>query len=113
MRIEQDKIINGLQDLIADRESFITNESDKENIFVKDKEVLEEATKLIQEQQAEIEKKDKIIYKMEEHIHMLCIQDIKFIRKWWENNICKNKACDENVMCEDCIKQYFERKVEE
>lgn len=61
---------------------------------------------------AEIEKKDKIIDEMSKQIHILCIQNIRFIRKWWENNICKNKACDENIMCEDCIKQYFERKAE-
>lgn len=45
-------IINGLKDLIRDRESFI-NDNDKDNIFAKDKQVLEGAIELL-------EKKNKI-----------------------------------------------------
>ena len=45
------KIIQGLQDLIVDRESFIT---EKNSIFAQDKQVLEEAIKLIQEQSKKI-----------------------------------------------------------
>lgn len=41
------EIISGLQDLIIDRESFI-NDNDKENIFAKDKQILEEAVKMIE-----------------------------------------------------------------
>ena len=109
MTKEQDKIINGLQDLIIDKESFITDESDKENIFVKDKEILEEATKLIQEQQAEIEKKDKIINNMNE-----ALTDYGFDEMC--NNLCNN-SCHECLKEYNqliyCVKQYIERKVEE
>ena len=48
----EEEIINGLQDLILDRESFITEE---DSIFIQDKKVLEEAIELIQKQQEEIE----------------------------------------------------------
>lgn len=43
----KEKIISGLKDLIIDRESFI-NDNDKENIFAKDKKILEAAVKLIE-----------------------------------------------------------------
>lgn len=45
--MDKEKIISGLKDLIIDRESFI-NDNDKENIFAKDKNILEEAVKLIE-----------------------------------------------------------------
>ena len=65
------------------------------------------ALNLIQTQQAEIEKKDKIIDEMVTYIATLDI----------EEDICektKNEHCDKMSFgeCEDCIKQYFERKVE-
>ena len=55
MTNEQEKIISGLNDLIRDRESFITDEDEKDNIFVQDKTILIEAIELIKEQQEEIE----------------------------------------------------------
>ena len=64
---------------------------------------------LIKEQQEEIEKKDKQIDLMAEYISK---RDV-------EEDICmKNKTnpdwCNEDYTnCQDCIKQYFERKVEE
>lgn len=57
------QIIEGLQDLIIDRESFITEE---DSIFTQDKKVLEEAINLIQKRQEELEEKDKIIDKIAE-----------------------------------------------
>lgn len=48
--MKENKIIEGLKDLIEDRENFILDETDEENIFVKDKETLEKAINLIQEQ---------------------------------------------------------------
>ena len=47
MTNEQRKIISGLKDLIRDRESFITDEDEKDNIFVQDKKILIEAIELI------------------------------------------------------------------
>lgn len=43
--MSKEEIIEGLKDLIIDRESFITNSSDA--IFEKDKKVLEEAVRYI------------------------------------------------------------------
>ena len=58
-----EQIITGLKDLIKDRESFINKEdkSDKDNIFIRDKEVLEKAIETIQEKDKEIEKYKKIL----------------------------------------------------
>lgn len=62
---------------------------------------------IIEKQQKEIENKDKIIDEMATYIVTLDI----------EEDICKktkNEHCDKMNFgeCEDCIKQYFERKVE-
>ena len=58
-----DKIIAGLKDLIKDRESFINKEDrlDKDNIFIRDKEVLEKAIEMLLEKDKEIEKYKKIL----------------------------------------------------
>ena len=37
------QIIEGLKDLVSDRESFIIENTEKDNIFRKDKEILDEA----------------------------------------------------------------------
>lgn len=60
---------------------------------------INETLSLIQEQQAKIEKKDKIIDRMAEHIG----QDIKCIRPEIE---CNKMTYD----CKECVKQYFEDK---
>lgn len=44
--MSKEEIIEGLKDLISDREIFITDSSDE--IFEKDKKVLEEAVRYIQ-----------------------------------------------------------------
>ena len=59
MSIEE--IIQGLQDLIVDRESFIT---EKNSIFAQDKQVLEGAIKLIQKQSNSIDKMKKGIIEL-------------------------------------------------
>jgi hypothetical protein len=59
--MEKKEIIDGLEDLIKDRESFITEgepeswKTDTDGIFEHDKQVLEEAINTIQAQQQEIE----------------------------------------------------------
>src|SRR5678810_1217796 len=59
--MEKKEIIDGLKDLIKDRESFITEgapkswKTDTDRIFEHDKQVLEEAINTIQAQQQEIE----------------------------------------------------------
>ena len=46
--MEIKNIIESLKSLIIDRESFIENENDKEDIFIQDKEALEEAIRLLE-----------------------------------------------------------------
>lgn len=62
---------------------------------------------LIESQQKELEKKDKVIHKMAEYINGLDI----------EEDICCNNVINvdwcEYSKCKECIKEYFERKVEE
>lgn len=69
---------------------------------------LQEVEKENQKLKTELKKKDKMIDEMATYIATLDI----------EEDICektKNKHCDKMNFgeCEDCIKQYFERKVEE
>lgn len=72
------------------------------------KEALETVLNMIKEKDRKLEKKDKQIYLMAGYIATLDIED----------DICaniKNDNCDKMNFgeCEDCIKQYFESKVEE
>ena len=69
---------------------------------------IETVLNLLKEKDAEIEKKDKMIDLMAEYISDLDIDE----------DICKKQSdnnCDDinrEVECKECIKQYFERKVE-
>lgn len=62
--MDKEEIISGLQDLIIDRESFITNDSD--DIFKKDKEVLEQAIYFIENSIPKTVVEEKIKRKKEE-----------------------------------------------
>lgn len=68
---------------------------------------IETVLNLLQTQQAEIEKKDKVIDEMAKYIASLDI----------EEDICVNTGrlgeCDSMAFgeCENCLKQYFENKV--
>lgn len=53
---DKQKVIDGLKDLIRDRESFITAD-DPDSIFVHDKLILEEAIKTIEENQPHLEQR--------------------------------------------------------
>ena len=74
----------------------------------KNKELSNQLIKIYKEQDnynARIEKKDKIIDLMAKYIADIDNEDICFE--------IENKHCDKNMdygECEDCIKQYFERK---
>ena len=74
-----------------------------------DKEAIETVLNLIQKQKAEIEKKDKIIDKMTRKILIYQIKDSKLTEKMC--NECGYEDCCEYIS-QDCIKQYYERKVE-
>lgn len=67
--------------------------------------LIQEKDKTIQEQQAEVEKKDKIINNTIVTIHELNNTRRKY-------NCRFSKECNENG-CGVCIYKYFERKVEE
>ncbi len=77
----------------------------------KNKELSNQLLKIYKEQDnynARIEKKDKVIDLMAKYIADIDNEDICFE--------IENKYCDKNMdygECEDCIKQYFERKVED
>ena len=113
-----DEIIAGLKDLIKDRESFINKEDrlDKDNIFIRDKEVLEKAIEMLLEKDKEIEKRDDKVKKIISRLN----KDIEGITK------AKEKYCDDYRRCrlkayktktreikEYIENQYFERMSEQ
>lgn len=51
-KLNTEEVIKGLEDLIADRESFInpSNINDEDNVFVKDKRILTEAINIIKKE---------------------------------------------------------------
>ena len=61
---------------------------------------LETVLNMLKEKDKEIEKKDKIIDLMAEHIHITGEYE------------CPNINCEDNgsITCEGCIKQFFEQK---
>lgn len=58
---------------------------------------------LIEKQESELEKKEAIINEMAKHIHLSGDYE------------CLNKECEDDgdISCEDCIKEYFYKKVKE
>lgn len=72
-------------------------------------ETIETVLNLIQEQQAEIEKKNKIINEMAETIMI----DTAKIGTFWCSGCTEIARCKHNNNAVECIKQYFERKIEE
>lgn len=105
-------LISKLVDYVKNEISF-SKKFYEDNVFVtlriepilKILENLEQSHKDILEYVKEIEKKDKIIDLMEKYIADIDNEDI----------CCEieNKHCNKNMdydECEDCIKQYFERK---
>ena len=76
--------------------------------------MLETVLSMLKEKDKEIKKKDKIIDGMAKYINYLSDELVQVTGKN-ELKFCDgNKCCkDSNYSCEDCIKQYFERKSEE
>ena len=79
---------------------------DKESIRI------ETVLNMLKEKDKEIEKKDKIIDLMVDSFQQICVTPN--LAKYWWKRICKGelKIC-EGRLCEDCIKEYFERKASE
>ena len=109
MTEEQERAIENLTDLLKQR-----NEKQVQittyNLF----ENIETVLSMLKEKDKEIKKKDKIIDGMAKYINYLSDELVQVTGKN-ELKFCDgNKCCkDSNYSCEDCIKQYFERKSEE
>ena len=89
---ELSKAIDTVLSLIKEQQIYIKKYND----------TTEEMNRDIRKLISEIQKKDKQIDLMVEYIDKIDVSE----------DICEGKTmCDEN--CKDCIKQYFERKVEE
>lgn len=81
------------------------------SIELKDKDVraIEMVLSMLQEQQEEIERKNKIIEESIKYIDSNNYVDSEECQFQQDFNI----KCIGNIDCKDCIKQYFERKVED
>lgn len=82
------------------------------SVELKDTDVgaIETVLSMLQEQQEENIKKDKIIDLMAEYIASLDIEEDICVKTGKDLNKCDSMALGE---CENCIKQYFKSKVEE
>ena len=84
------------------------------DITIVNVEDIETVLNMLKEKENEIEKKDKVINLMAEYINHL---SDKLVQTTGRNEFefCdENKCCkDSEYSCEQCIKQYFERKSEE
>lgn len=77
------------------------------------KEALETVLNMLKEKNKEIEKKNNIINLMAKYINYLSDELVQATGKN-ELEFCDGNICckDSNYSCEQCIKKYFERKVE-
>ena len=77
----------------------LENKQDDINILQAQRDSMEYQFK---QAKAELEKKDKVINEMAKHIHLSGDYE------------CLNKECEDdgNIDCEECIKEYFTKKVE-
>lgn len=71
---------------------------------------IETVLNLIEKQKAEIEKKDKIIDELEDIFYNYQLCDYELTDCTYRK--CEYIADDEIPPCKECIKQYFEREVE-
>lgn len=87
-----------------------------ENFVITRKQYIQTVLNLIQSQQEEIEKKDKIIDLQINFLYKLGTDRPGTVfKKLWDEGLnaeeCGN-CRDDNKKCVECIKQYFEKKVE-
>lgn len=108
MTKEQEEAIERLNSFIKVNKDFFENQG---NMLINKKDIqdIETVLSMLQEQQEENKKKDKIIdLIINEFYKRVKISENCYIQKSKGINDClKYKNC------KDCIKQYFERKVEE
>lgn len=109
MNIEKEKEI--IQEWNKCEELVIRENSDYDKtIYIQRKEAMETLL-------SELEKKDKIIDEMARIMQQILVST-EFIKKQWWKRICKCRKdsdlvkCSDKI-CEDCVKQYFIKKVED
>lgn len=101
MTEEEKKAVNNLWSSVTD---VMFNVLYSQEDLQKD---LKIALNLIQKQQKEIEKKDKINDEMAKYI--ACLDNEETIcKKHYSGDLCEDK----DIVCWECVKQYFENKVE-
>ena len=95
--------------LKADIETVFNMIKEKDKQIAKKDKRLNRQSKLLNKKDKEIGKKDKQIDLMVDSFQQICITPS--LAKYWWKRICKggSKIC-EGRLCEECIKQYFERK---
>lgn len=97
-----------------ERLKYINMAYDCNNYYSRyDLDCIETALNLIQTQQAELEKKEAIINEMSNFINLM---GNELVAETGDNNLefCKRQKCidNEELDCEECIKEYFTNKVE-
>lgn len=103
------KICNENADICDD------NDFDEEATYLREESyMLETVLSMLKQKDKEIEKKDKIIDLMAEYINHLSDELVQTTGRN-ELEFCNgNKCCkDSEYSCEQCIKQYYERKSKE
>lgn len=99
------------EEIITKLQAFLQEVKTEDYIKIKYEdltEMLKETINTIQKQQAELEKKDKIIDLLS---YAMTHEEIP--QK--EYCICRDMSCEllgGNKLCKDCLKQYIEKKVE-
>ena len=88
---------------------IIKNNIDKKYINTKNSNAIETVLNLLEKKDEEIENKDKIINLMSEYISSLDIDEDICMKNTVNTELCN----EEYSNCKECIKQYFERKLEE
>lgn len=104
--MNEKEAIERVKDLIHTCDVGIQKYGEYDDLFQKDKDALETVLNLIEKQQAEIEKKDKIIDEIVK----------EFYKKLHISKKCYLQTSIEECLkyknCIECIKQYFEKKIE-
>lgn len=102
----QMQAIETVLNLIAKQKAEIEDKQDEINVLEAQRDSIENQ---FEQAKAEIEKKDRIIDEMAEWIEKHT--------KYYDEDGCycevEKDICNKNIECEDCIKEYFTKKVEE
>ena len=110
-----ERVLNMLKDMKVQEENYKSLIADVSGIAkelgLEEDGTIDEIYEKIKEKDKEIEKKDKIIDLMAEHINYLSDELVQATGRN-ELEFCNgNKCCiDSNYSCEQCIKQYFKQK---